>query len=404
MNTPSATPQVRFYDTVLQQHIARHRQMALVSGPRQVGKTTTCRMAGNDYLNWDNTDDRRLILKGPAAVAERLNLERLHEKLPIVVFDELHKQLKWKAFLKGFFDVYGERTRVIVTGSSRLDIFRRGGDSLMGRYFLYRMHPYSVGECLRIETSGKAVQSPQSIKTEDWDALWHHGGFPEPFLRRDVRFSRRWRSLRHDQLIREDVRAIAQIETLGALETFSQILAERSAQQLVYSNLAQEVGVSVDTVKRWVDILERLHYGFVVRPWFANISKALRKEPKWFLRDWSGIVDPGQKAETFVACHLLKTVEGWTDLGFGAFELRYLRDKLKREVDFLVVRDRKPWFLVEVKTRDSKLSDALGYFQKATKAPHAFQAVMELPYVSADCFARHEPTVVPARTLLSQLL
>jgi uncharacterized protein len=153
-----------------------------------------------------------------------------------------------------------------------------------------------------------------------------------------------------------------------------------------------------------VDILERLHYGFVVRPWFANVTKALRKEPKWFLRDWSGIADPGQKAETFVACHLLKAVEGWTDLGLGAFELRYLRDKLKREIDFLVVRDRKPWFLVEVKTRDTRLSDALGYFQKATKAKHAFQAVIELPYVNADCFARNEPIVVPARTLLSQLL
>ncbi|MBS0612329.1 MAG: ATP-binding protein [Proteobacteria bacterium] len=377
--------------------------MALVSGPRQVGKTTTCRMEGTEYLNWDNADDRRFILKGPGAVAERLSLGRLREQIPIVVFDELHKQPKWKAFLKGFFDVYGERSRVIVTGSSRLDVFRRGGDSLMGRYFLYRMHPYSVGECLRIEIPADVIQSPRPIGNEDWNALWNHGGFPEPFLRRDVRFSRRWRSLRHEQLIREDVRTVAQIETLGALETLSQILAERSAQQLIYSNLSQQVGVSVDTAKRWVDILERLHYGFVVRPWFANVTKALRKEPKWFLRDWSDIADPGQKAETFVACHLLKAVEGWTDLGLGAFELRYMRDKLKREVDFLVVRDRKPWFLVEVKSRDTGLSDALGYFQKATKAKHAFQAIMELPYVNADCFARNEPIVVPVRTLLSQL-
>lgn len=403
MPASPSTARTRLYDTVLKKHFARHRQMALVSGPRQVGKTTTCRMEGTDYLNWDNTDDRRVILKGPAAVAERLGLDRLREQLPIVVFDELHKQAKWKAFLKGFFDVYGERTRIIVTGSSRLDVFRRGGDSLMGRYFLYRMHPYSVGECLRIKIPEGIIHAPHPITNEDWDALWNHGGFPEPFLRRDTRFSRRWRSLRQEQLTREDVRSVAQIETLGALETFSQILAERSAQQLIYSNLSQDVGVAVDTARRWVDILERLHYGFVVRPWFANVTKALRKEPKWFLRDWSGIADPGQKAETFVACHLLKAVDGWTDLGLGSFELRYLRDKLKREVDFLVVRDHKPWFLVEVKTRDTRLSGALEYFQKATKAKHAFQAVMELPYVKADCFARNEPVAVPARTLLSQL-
>src|SRR5690606_2292350 len=124
----------------------------------------------------------------------------------------------------------------------------------------------------------------------------------------------------------------------------------------------------------------------------------------WFLRDWSGIEDEGARAETFVACHLLKAVEGWTDIGLGRFELRYVRDKLKREVDFLVVRDRKPWFLVEVKTRSTALSDSLQYFQAATRASHAFQAVMELPYVDVDCFRRSDPTVVPARTLLSQLL
>jgi predicted AAA+ superfamily ATPase len=388
----------------LQDHFARHRQMAWVSGPRQVGKTTTCRIEGTDYLNWDNADDRRLILRGPAAVTTRIQLEQLRRVRPIVVFDELHKDKKWKAFLKGFFDVYGERTRIIVTGSSRLDVYRRGSDSLMGRYFLYRMHPFTVGEIIRIDLPKDVIHPPSPLIETEWQALWEHGGFPEPFLRRDARFTRRWRSLRHDQLTHEDIRDVAQIETLGLLETLTDILAERSGQQLIYSNLANEVGIAVDTVRRWIDLLQRLHFGFVVRPWFSNVSKALRKEPKWFLRDWSGIDSPGQRAETLMACHLLKAVEGWTDLGVGNFELRYLRDKLKREVDFLVVRDRKPWMLVEVKTSDTRLSDSLRYFQTATKAKHAFQAVFEMPYVQADCFERTDPAVVPARTFLSQLL
>jgi uncharacterized protein len=398
------TPRLRLYDRVLQDHFARHRQMAWVSGPRQVGKTTTCRLEGTDYLNWDNADDRRLILRGPAAVTAHIQLERLRKVRPIVVFDELHKDKKWKAFLKGFFDVYGERTRIIVTGSSRLDVYRRGSDSLMGRYFLYRMHPFTVGEVIRIDLPKDVIHPPSPLIEAEWHALWEHGGFPEPFLRRDARFTRRWRSLRHDQLTHEDIRDVAQIETLGLLETLTDILAERSGQQLIYSNLANEVGIAVDTVKRWIDVLQRLHFGFVVRPWFSNVSKALRKEPKWFLRDWSGIDSPGQRAETLMACHLLKSVEGWTDLGLGNFELRYLRDKLKREVDFLVVRDRKPWMLVEVKTSDARLSDSLRYFQTATKAKYAFQAVFELPYVQADCFRHTDPAVVPAQTLLSQLL
>ena len=394
----------RLYTEILIDHLQRHRQMALVSGPRQVGKTTACRSISDAYLNWDNVDDRRRLLRGPAALAETLQLDRLRTQPPVAVLDELHKYTKWKALLKGFFDTYGERVRLIVTGSSRIDIFRRGGDSLMGRYLLYRMHPFSVGESLRTDVPPKELHPPVEIAPADWDALWEHGGFPEPFFRRDSRFTRRWRSLRQEQLSREDLREVAQVTDLGTIETLMQILAERSAQQLVYSSVAREIQVSVDTVKRWIDLLARLHYGFMVRPWFSNVAKALRKEPKWFQRDWSGLADDGARAETLVACHLLKAVEGWTDLGFGDFELRYLRDKQKREVDFLVVRDRKPWFLVEVKLSEASLSPSLAYFQKQTKAAHAFQVVMSLAYQPVDSFAVHRPVVVPARSFLSQLL
>jgi predicted AAA+ superfamily ATPase len=392
------------YDRILSDHVARHRQMAFVSGPRQVGKTTTCRSLASAYLNWDSVDDRRLILRGAGAVAGHLQLEQLREQPPLVVFDELHKDRRWKNFLKGFFDVYGNRVRVIVTGSSRLDITRRGSDSLMGRYFLFRMHPWSVGECARIEPPDSPIRAPAMVADDDWAALLEHGGFPEPFLTRDPRFTRRWRSLRQDQLSRGDIRDLAQLRDIGAMEALTLILAEQSSHQLVYSNLSRELGVATDTIKRWIDLLVRLHYGFLVRPWFANVAKALRKEPKWFLRDWSGIGDVGARAETFIACHLLKAVEGWTDLGLGDFELRYLRDRRKREVDFLVVRDRKPWFLVEVKAHDGRIAENLGYFQAQTKARHAFQVVLDQSFLDADCFARTDPVVVPARTFLSQLL
>lgn len=266
------------------------------------------------------------------------------------------------------------------------------------------MHPLSVAESLRTTLPAQEIRPPAEIASADWDALWEHGGFPEPFLRRDSRFTRRWRSLRQEQLSREDLREVAQVNDLGTMETLMQLLAERSAGQLVYSSLAREIQVSVDTVKRWIDLLARLHYGFMVRPWFANVAKALRKEPKWSQRDWSGLAEDGARAETFVACHLLKAVEGWTDLGFGDFELRYLRDKQKREVDLLVVRERKPWFLVEVKLGETSLSPSLAYFQEQTKAAHAFQVVMNLAYQPVDCFKAHRPVVVPAKTFLSQLL
>lgn len=295
----------------------------------------------------------------------------------------------------------------MVTGSSRMDVYRRGGDSLMGRYFLYHMHPFSVAETLTRDLPGiqRVVRSPRKIRPTDFDALWKHGGYPEPFLKRDARFSRRWQTLRLEQLVREDIRVLTQIQHLDQLELLVKLLTERSAHQLVYGNLAKHVRISIDTARRWIDLLVSLHLGFLVRPWFRNVSRSLRKEPKWFLRDWATIGDAGDKAETFVACHLLKAVDGWNDMGLGTFELGYLRDKEKREVDFIVAREGRPWFLVEVKQHDESISPALKYFQQQLDAPFAFQVVLDADYIDVDCFARPGPPVaVPARTFLSQLL
>ena len=400
-------PAPRIYDSMLAEHLADHRQMAFVSGPRQVGKTTTCRQRADACLNWDDVDDRELILAGPRSLIERLGLDRLTGTVPVVLFDELHKFPRWKQFLKGFFDTYADRMRIAVTGSARLDVYRRGGDSLMGRYLPYRMHPFSVAETITQELpdAARIVRPPRPVDAGDFDALWRHGGYPEPFLKRDPRFSRRWQSLRFEQLVREEVRDLARVQQLDQLEVMVRLLADRSAQQLVYGNLARQVRVAVDTVRRWVAALCDLHLGFLVRPWFRNVSRSLRKEPKWYLRDWASIEDAGQRAETFVACHLLKAVEGWNDMGLGAFELGYLRDKEKREVDFLVARDGEPWFLAETKRRDESMSRSLRHYQERLGAPFAFQVTVDAGYVDEDCFARPGlPLIVPARTFLSQLL
>ena len=163
--------------------------------------------------------------------------------------------------------------------------------------------------------------------------------------------------------------------------------------------------MSIDTIRRWIDTLCNFHLGFMIRPWFKNVTRSLRKEPKWFLRDWASIADAGDKAETFVACHLLKAVDGWNDMGLGKFELGYLRDKEKHEVDFLIVRNSKPWFLAEVKHHEKSMSPALKYYQDQLHAPFAFQLIIDADYVNADCFAKPgSPVVVPAKTFLSQFL
>ena len=181
----------RLYDAVLAEYMADNRQMAFVAGPSQVGKTTTCRSLADAYVNWDDWDDRQLVLAGPHAVIAEHRLDRLAATPPLILFDELHKFPRWKEFLKGFFDTYADRARIIVAGSGRLDVFRRGSDSLMGRYFLYRLHPFSVAEAVAqdLPPPTRIVRSPRRIDPTEFNALWAHGGYPEPYLRRDVRFT-----------------------------------------------------------------------------------------------------------------------------------------------------------------------------------------------------------------------
>jgi predicted AAA+ superfamily ATPase len=399
-------PRPRLYESILRQHLAEETSMAFVSGARQVGKTTICRAVASAgaYLNWDVDADRAIVRRGQEAVVERLGLQRARARPPVVVFDELHRFGRWKRFLKGLYDVHGKHARFVVTGSSRLDVYQRSGDSLMGRYFLYRMHPLGVGELVRQSVPTEPIQPPAKLSDADWKALREHGGFPEPFVRRDARFTRRWRELRLVQLVREDLRDLTRVQELERIGALATLLLERSASQLSFASLASELHVSPDTARRWVEVLATLHHGFSLRPWFKNVARSLRKEPRWYALDWTAVDDPGRRAETLVAVHLRKAVEGWTDLGLGAFDLHYVRDKQGHEVDFLITRERRPWFLVEVKLSEERLHPELARYQGALGTAHAFQAVLEMPYEDVDVFKERRPVVVPARTLLSQVL
>ena len=396
----------RLYSEIISEHLSRYRQMVFLSGPRQVGKTTLARERPAEYISWDRENDRRLILAGAEKIAEKVGVsELIRERRQLVVFDEIHRYQRWKTFLKGFFDTYEKQVHVIATGSARMDVYKRGGDSMMGRYFPYRVHPFSVAEILAPTIPDESlVRSPSPIEESEWKALTVFGGFPEPFAMRDRRFSRKWQDLRLEQLLKTDVRDVSRTLELDRIDVLARMLMNRSGSQLVYSSLARDLNVTEPTVKQWISVLKSLYFGFEIRPWFKNVENSLRKTPKWYLRDWATITDAGSRAETFVACHLLKAVEGWTDLGFGDFELYYLRDKQKREVDFLIARDKEPWFLVEVKKNNERLVDALSLFQRQTGAKHAFQVVLDDDYVNRDCFEYETPVIVPARTFLSQLI
>jgi uncharacterized protein len=395
--------QARWHDQLLMERLPRSRN-AFISGPRQVGKTTACRALAARYLDWSATADRLIILQGPEAVARHLGLERARERELTVVIDNLHGHRNWRSFLRKFNARYGKRVRLVVT---MLEAAYSQNRRLPPNTSVVRINPWTVGECARTVPTDSPVKSPNNISDEDWSALLEHGGYPEPFRKRDPRFTQRWQARRQTELMEHDLPRLASVRDPATVQMLALLLSERSATPLIYSDASRELGVTVDTVRRWVDLLVRLQLGFRVRPWYVGVPKALRKEPKWFLRDWSGVADPLARTRTLIACHLLKSVEGWADCGFGHFELRYVRDKLKREADFLVLRERRPWFAIAVSLdapRDGAVAPALEYFQRITRARHAFHLVLDAPYSGVDCFAQSEAAVVSARTLLSQLL
>ncbi len=276
----------------------------------------------------------------------------------------------------------------------------------MGRYFSYRIHPLSVREITKPEYSAlKEDQEPTSVKDETLKSLLEYGGFPDPFIKQNKLFSRRWHELRNQQLFREDIKDLASIQELMQLEVLAKILKEQAGNLVNYTNLSRKVRVSDQTIRRWINVLEAFYFCFTIRPWSENISRSLIKEPKIYLTDWSILENGGAKIENFVASHLLKSINFWSDLGLGEYNLHFIRDKEKKEVDFLVVKDRKPWLMLEVKTSyKEQLSETLLHFQNKLQAPYAFQVASDLEYEDIDCFALKEPRIVPLSTFLSQLV
>jgi predicted AAA+ superfamily ATPase len=400
----------RIYDNALNDHFKNNTQAALLCGPRQVGKTTICKQFMKDfqyqkYLNWDDLDTRAAIVQGPQRALQGIPLDALLNEKPIITFDELHKYKDWKPFLKGLIDSYKDSLNFLVTGSAQFELVRQSGESLMGRYFLYRIHPLSVAELISPNQNFNIFKAPQKIEDALFDRLWKFGGFPEPFIKAEERFYNRWQHLRQQQLIREDIQSLAQIHELSLLELLAHTLKQQSGQLVNYTDLSKKIRVSDQTIRRWMSVLGSFYYCFTISPWHQNVARSLLKEPKVYLWDWSVVQDKGQRLENFVASHLLKAIHFWNDIGLGTFQLYFLRTKDQKEVDFLITASEKPWMLIEVKSSAKEpLSKNLFFFQDQVQAKYVLQVAFDLPYVDTDCFNSSKPVIVSLKTFLSQLV
>jgi uncharacterized protein len=400
----------RLYEQLLLDHFSKFQQMAFLTGPRQVGKTSIADVCQSSfkyfkYLNWDDAADREIIISNIDSVLDSFELSIANNQKPLLIFDEIHKYKDWKNYLKGFIDKYKKTINILVTGSAKLDIYKKGGDSLMGRYFLYRAHPLSVAELIRVNLATTPLSEPKKISDNKFNALFEFGGFPEPFLQQNKSFSIRWQRLRFHQLFKEEIREVSQIQEIAQMELLANLLKNQIGAQTKFSELAKKARIADTTCRRWIHELESFYFCFSVKPWHKNITRSLIKEPKYYLWDWSLVSDYGAKCENFVASHLLKAVHFWSDFGLGDYDLYYLRDKDKNEVDFLITQNGDPWMLLEVKASSkSSLNKNLLYFQKQLKVKHVLQLAMDLEYGDYDCFSFTEPKIVSMKTFLSQLI
>ncbi|OGX06667.1 MAG: AAA family ATPase [Omnitrophica bacterium RIFCSPLOWO2_12_FULL_50_11] len=330
-------------------------KIVLLSGPRQVGKTTLAlRLLGANeghpaYFNWDYEEDQRRLLAQEFPPHERL-----------LVFDEIHKYRRWRNWLKGIYDKTKSSRQYLVTGSARLDLYRRGGDALTGRTHFYRLHPFSLREV-----------DPE-CKVSTFEELWKFGGFPEPFLSQSLTQHRRWQRERTSQVLREDLRDLEKVEEVVLLSRLVERLPDLVGSPLSVNALREDLQVAHRTVQNWLFILERLFVLFRIPPFGSPNIRAVKKEQKAYLWDWSLIPEPGPRFENLVACQLLKYCDFLEDTQGYAMELRYLRDTDRREVDFVVIQQGIPIFAVECQLKESPVGIALPYFAQRTAIPQFY--------------------------------
>lgn len=349
----------RYIETAVRNDL--NRKMVFIGGPRQSGKTTLakhlCKQEGFEvgkwYFNWDAAEDRENIMR-----------ERFPAGAGLLVLDEIHKYSRWRQVVKGLFDKRGGDLQILVTGSARLDYYRRGGDSLQGRYHFYRLLPLS---CAELSTSTMSTLQDLLI----------YGGFPEPFFLQSEKETRRWSREYRSRVIMGDLADLENVQDVGIIEKMVLRLPDLVGSPLSLNSLREDLQVSHQSISRWIGMLENLYMIFRIYPFGAPMIRAVKKEAKHYHLDWTVVSDMAARFENLVACHLLKWVFYLQDLEGRNTELRYFRDVDKREVDFVVMEEEVPVHFIECKTSAREVSQSLRYLKARFPSVETTQVVLE---------------------------
>ncbi len=361
------------------------RKIVLLSGPRQVGKTTLARSLGGKYayLNFDSKEHRALLRR-----------KEWPRDTPLLILDELHKMRSWKRWLKGIYDTEGVTPPILVTGSSRLDIAKKMGDSLAGRFFQFRLHPLSLKE---LRADNPALDVEKAL-----ERLMRFGGFPEPFLEEEPEFLGQWQASHMDVILRQDMLDLESVRDITSIETLIELLSLRVGQLVSYESLARDLERSATTVKRWLTVLENLYVVFSLTPYSASIARSLRQMRKYFFYDASRVKNgDGARFENLVALALRKECDRLADCEGFRSKLHFLRTKDGREVDFLLKTDDAST-LIEAKWADDQFSPELKHFAQFFPAD-GLRAVQVVASLKQEREVLRGPKMVKAAEWLAAL-
>lgn len=371
----------------------KNPKMAFIAGPRQAGKTTCAKhllaeRKNSYYHNWDDKTVRKIWAKDPKELLTKKKAPK-----PLIIFDEIHKAKGWKRTLKGLYDTLTFPQDIVVTGSTKLNTYRKSSDSLMGRYYYFRLHPFSLSELTTLNhilppdqltkklLQTQAIPSTQKeIKTlED---LMTFGPFPEPYLAKSKQILQLWQMGRVDKVVNEELRDLSKLPELNQISLLVSLLPERVGNPISITTLREDLEVAYTTIKRWLTYLEALYYHYEIKPYTHKINRSLKKEGKLYLWDWSEVENEGSRFENLIASHLFKYCDYLVDTGQSRAELRYVKTKEKKELDFVVLNHQKPFLAIEVKLHDESPSSNwktllpklnLDFGIQVVKTPHIYQ-------------------------------
>lgn len=347
------------------------RQMRFLTGPRQSGKTTLSKIKLENehterlYYLWDLKSVRQRYRVNELFFTE--DMPPVKNRKLWVCFDEIHKMPKWKNILKGIFDETQEFYQFIVTGSAKFDISKRAGDSLSGRYFTFHLFPLILKEIvgypvISVKEADNALdfvlsKLEKKEAVEALDNLLEYSGFPEPFTHHSKVFQNKWSQDYLDRVIREDIGTLTHIIDRDSLYDLYKLLPEMIGSPISENSLASHLETTPPTIKNYLKRLEDFYLSFKVPPYSRNIKRSLLKAAKWYLYDWTRIHDKAKRFENFVAVELRTLLNLWVELTGKEYSLYYIRDKSKRETDFLIVKENNPWLMIEVKLSDSAVDN-----------------------------------------------